>query len=76
MSLADPMWDPPPADMPAPANDPGDPDLSYWNADGAYFAAQAEKYMWLAVEAAEARWAELEKRILRDLFKTVDGDKP
>jgi hypothetical protein len=67
----------PPANTLPPANDTGSADFSYWNADGAYFAAQAEKYMLLAVEAAEARWDKLEKRILRDiLFKTIDGDKP
>ena len=66
----------PPANMPPPANDAGSADLSYWNADGAYFAAQAEKYMWLAVEAAEARLDKLEKLILRERLNVVDGDKP
>ena len=66
----------PPANMPPPANEAGSADLSYWNADGAYFAAQAEKYMWLAVEAAEARLDKLEKLILRERLNVVDGDRP
>lgn len=38
---------------------------------------EAERYMLLAVEAAEKRWEKLEKLILRELlFKTIDGDKP